>query len=316
MGNGQLSMKPLGKTDIIVSRLCYGTLTLGPLQANLPINKAAELLRHAHSLGINFFDTAQLYGTYPHIRAGLHGLDAAICSKTYAYTREDAQAAVEEARRETGRDVIDIFLLHEQEGMSTLAGHAPALEALYNAKSRGAVRAVGLSTHHVAGVYAAVSHQLDVVHPLYNQAGLGITDGGADDMGQAIQTAHEHGLGVFAMKALGGGHLRGGAAEALSFALNHPGVDSIAVGMAARAEVESNARFFAEGVFPDVYREVEKQPRRLHIDEDCEGCGACLEACRPGALSLENGKAVCQPSRCRLCGYCAARCRGFYIKNL
>jgi aryl-alcohol dehydrogenase-like predicted oxidoreductase len=311
-----LPMKPLGSTGIFVSRLCFGTLTLGPLQANLPAEEAGGLLRYAHSLGVTFFDTAQLYDTYPHIRAGLRGLDAVICSKTYAYTREGTESAVEEARRETDRDVIDIFLLHEQEGHHTLEGHKPALDALYGAKAKGRIRAVGLSTHHAAGVYAAVSQKLDVVHPLYNMAGLGISDGTAADMGQAIQTAHEFGLGVFGMKALGGGHLRDKAAEALSFVLGHPGVDSVAVGMATRAEIESNAAFFANGVFPDIYQEVEKQPRRIRIDGDCEGCGACLEACRPGALAMRDGKAECDPARCRLCGYCAARCTGFYIKNL
>jgi aryl-alcohol dehydrogenase-like predicted oxidoreductase len=311
-----MTKQSLGSTGLLVSRLCFGTLTLGPLQANLPPEEAGALLRYAHSLGVNFFDTAQLYGTYPAIKAGLRDRDIALCTKTYAYTRQDAEAALEEARRETGRDVIEVFLLHEQESMMTVAGHTPALEALYEAKARGRIRAVGLSTHHVAGVYAAVSHKLDVVHPLYNMAGLGIADGTAEDMGAAIQTAHGHGLGVFGMKALGGGHLRGDAAGALSFVLGHPGVDSVAVGMSTRAEVESNVEFFRTGTFPDVYRAVEKQPRRIVIDEDCEGCGACLEACRPGALSLRGGTAVCEPPLCRLCGYCAARCKGFYIKNL
>ncbi|HHX74544.1 MAG TPA: aldo/keto reductase, partial [Firmicutes bacterium] len=32
----------LGKTGIHVSRLCFGTLTLGPLQSNLPLEQGAD----------------------------------------------------------------------------------------------------------------------------------------------------------------------------------------------------------------------------------------------------------------------------------
>jgi len=311
----KISKTALGRAGVAVSRLCFGALTMGPLQKDLPVHEAAALIRRALALGINFYDTAQLYGVYPHLRAGLGNADAVIATKTYAYTAEDAVAALEEARRELNRDVIDIFLLHEQESMATLTGHRPALDALYAAKAAGRVRAVGLSTHHIAGVYAAVSMQLDVVHPIYNLTGIGIADGSAGDMTTAIQTAQTAGLGVYAMKSLGGGHLRGRAAEALDFVLAHPGIDSVAVGMATAAELDSNAHYFEHGTFPPAYREVEKQPRRLMIDEDCSGCGDCLPACRSGALAVRDGKAVCAPERCRLCGYCAALCKNFFIKN-
>ena len=54
----------LGKTDIEVSRLCLGALTMGPLQAGLSPNEGGEIIAAAVGLGINFVDTAQLYRTY------------------------------------------------------------------------------------------------------------------------------------------------------------------------------------------------------------------------------------------------------------
>ena len=107
----------LGNTDILVSKLCYGSLTLGPLQKNLPLKDGAAVIEKAVDLGVNFIDTADLYGTYPYIREVLKThKDLIVASKSYAYDTETASETLERALRETGRDYIDIFLLHEQEG--------------------------------------------------------------------------------------------------------------------------------------------------------------------------------------------------------
>jgi len=57
----------LGNTNIDVSRLCFGSLTISPLQRNLSYEKGAELLKYAFNKGINFLDTAELYNNYEHI---------------------------------------------------------------------------------------------------------------------------------------------------------------------------------------------------------------------------------------------------------
>jgi aryl-alcohol dehydrogenase-like predicted oxidoreductase len=65
----------LGRTGLSVSRLCFGALTVGPLQSNLPLNEGAAVIRYALEQGVNFIDTAKLYGTYPYIREALRGWD-------------------------------------------------------------------------------------------------------------------------------------------------------------------------------------------------------------------------------------------------
>ena len=107
----------LGNSRIRVSKLCFGALTIGPLQAGLSISQGADVLRHALDMGVNFVDTAELYGTYPYIKQALKGFSGSvvIASKSYAYTAEGMRQSLEKARRELDRDVIDIFLLHEQE---------------------------------------------------------------------------------------------------------------------------------------------------------------------------------------------------------
>lgn len=54
----------LGNTGIEVSELCYGTLTLGPLQAQISARDGADAIRFALERGVNFIDTAHTYGTY------------------------------------------------------------------------------------------------------------------------------------------------------------------------------------------------------------------------------------------------------------
>src|SRR6201989_895864 len=49
----------LGRTGLIVSRLCLGTMNFGSLT---PAGDAHTIMDRAHELGINFFDTAHSYG--------------------------------------------------------------------------------------------------------------------------------------------------------------------------------------------------------------------------------------------------------------
>ena len=58
----------LGRTGINVSKLCFGSLTMGPFQRNLTPAQGAALFECAFSHGVNFVDTAEIYGTYPHLR--------------------------------------------------------------------------------------------------------------------------------------------------------------------------------------------------------------------------------------------------------
>ncbi len=314
----------LGSSGLCVSRLCIGSLTVSPVQANLPLERAAEVLAYAFSRGIRFTDTAQYYENYPLLRRALqlYKDDVVISTKTYAYTRQLAVEAVEEARRALDRDVIDIFMLHEQESYETLRGHREALEYLFECKSRGIIRAVGASMHHVAAVRGVIELfrrgiPLDVIHPIFNRAGYGIADGTIADMQSAVCDAHALGIGVFAMKVLGGGHLFRDAAAAFDFALDQPYIDAVAVGMQSEAEIDANLAYFDGRAFPKAAKDVlDRKTRRLHVEDYCEGCGACVRRCAQGALSVSEGHALVEMEKCVLCGYCSRVCPVFAIKVL
>ena len=48
----------------------------------------------------------------------------------------------------------------------------------------------------------------------------------------------------------------------------------------------------------------------VNVDKDiCIGCGACVEGCPVGALSLDNeGKSTCNEGTCIDCGSCTGTC--------
>lgn len=308
----------LGKSGITVSRMCFGALVIGPLQANMPVSDGAGIIRKALDSGVNFIDTAELYGTYAHIREASKGLRTrpVVATKSYAWSAEDAAKSVEKARSELDMDVLDIFLLHEQESRLTLRGHREALEYYLNEREKGRIRAVGVSTHNIEVVKAICDMpEIDVIHPLVNKTGIGIGDGTIDEMLDAVKLAFDKGIGVYGMKPLGGGNLLHSWKDCMDFVLGLPFIHSIAIGMQSVEEVEMNIlRFEGRQIPEQLIESAATRGKRLHIDYWCASCGKCVERCGQGALSIVGGKVAVDGEKCVLCGYCGSACSQFAIK--
>ena len=221
--------------------------------------------------------------------------------------------AIEEARTELGREVIDIFLMHEVRS-GQLEERAGAWQALKDAKAKGLVRAIGLSTHHVDITWAAAEMEdLDVVFPLINYAGLGIRRGDAfatrEEMMEAIRACHQAGKGVFSMKAFGGGSLTAHYQEALDYVFAQEEIDSVMVGFGKIREVDDLLSYLDGTMDPAYNPDISK--KKVHINhEDCEGCSSCKAACPAGAIyyNKENGLAEVDHDKCLTCGYCSPVC--------
>lgn len=310
-----MKKKLLGNTGIEVSIAGFGVLPIGPSQLALSVEEGAAVIRYALEQGINFIDTAQYYRAYPYISKALEGetdRDVVICSKSLCCDYDGMMEAIAEARETLGRDVIDIFLMHEVRS-GQLEQRTGAWQALRDARGQGLVRAIGLSTHHVDVTRAAASMEdLDVVFPLINYAGLGIRNGDRfatrEEMMDAITLCHRAGKGVFSMKVFGGGNLTHHYQQALDYVFSKPEIDSVMIGFGKNSEIDDLLRYLDGAMVPSYNPDVSK--KKVYINqEDCEGCGSCKRACPAGAIFYNgNGLAQVDHGKCLTCGYCSSVC--------
>ncbi len=318
----------LGHTGIRVSELSMGTLIFSKNQAALSPEEGGRVIRKAFDSGINFFDTGAAYGTQPHVREGLKGIEdkVVISTKSHAKTREAIEKEFKTSLQELDREYIDLYQLHLVESPADLAARREVIDFLLERKRGGQIRAIGASVHRVEVARAVVAEpDIDILFPILNFRGLGIMDGSVDDMIEVCRQADRRDMGIMVMKPLGGGNLRTSQKEAFFFLRSLGFLDSICVGMKSLAEVEMNVTIF-EGrpVSQEIWLQVETVPRRLKINRFCKGCGECVNACAQDALSVDlskadpsegkKGQATVDKGKCILCGYCAEACPQFAIR--
>jgi predicted aldo/keto reductase-like oxidoreductase len=304
----------LGNTDLMVSQICIGALPMGPLQAGLDARDGGALIAHGLAAGVNFIDGAKAYGTYDHIKTGIQGHkhDLVIAQKSGSKDPVKMQDDLEQALRQIGRDYLDIYHLHAAREADPFTDYAASLELLSRMKQQGKIRAIGIATHRYQVVArAADCQEIEIIHPLINYQGMGIIDGGVDDMLAAIDRAAAAGKGIYAMKSFAGGCLLHHYQKALAFNLDNPSIHAVAIGFVRKHEIDEALFFLENGKLREPPRIREKQ---LVILGFCRGDGACIEHCPQSALSIIGDKAVVDKDKCILCGYCVPHCRQFCIR--
>jgi len=308
----------LGNTGLKVSELCFGALTIGPLQANLSVEDGGRLIKQALDRGVNFINTAEQYQTYDYMKHALKGFrgDAVIATKSLAVDYNGMKRSIENALRSLDREVIDIFHLHAaRASVDVFDKRSEALRCLVDYKEKGYIRATGISTHNVKVVErAAKIPEIDVVYPLINKLGKGILDGSLADMLAAIETCRKAGKGLYAMKVLAGGYLINDLLDAIAFARGIESMHSVSVGMANERELELNLKIFnGEDVAPEMLPGMSAK-KLLIVDIFCKRCGACMDVCPNSALSMGEKSVVVNPEKCLLCGYCHPVCPELAIR--
>ena len=314
-----MKYKKLGKTGLKVSELCFGALPMGPMQNDLTPKEGGALIRAALEAGVNFIDTAQMYGTYPHITEALKGYNGEVIinSKSVADNYEDMEKAIIEAQQQLNRDCIDIFLLHAARSAADVFDvRAGAWECLQHYKQKGVVQAIGIAAHNVKTVeVAAKQDACDVVFPLINYKGMGIIEGTLDDMLAAIKLAHDKGKGLYAMKALAGGALIHEYERALAYVRELPYFASTALGLTQDHELNTALKFFNDIPLEEEDLKHFKVSKAIYFMPFCSGCEKCVDVCPNYAIEIaENGKPDVDVDKCVLCAYCTPICPMFAIR--
>ena len=288
-GEGKITYRTLGKTGIKLP-----VITMGVMNTSNP-----SLVRAALSNDMYFLDTAQVYqrGTNEtmlgEVLKGRPRDSFAIATKavlpkdqiTGIYSEEATEEAfakkIDTSLKSLGLDYVDIYH-HHNVWVRESALYEPILNALVKAKKAGKIRFIGITTHknEPEVIDAAVDSKVyDVVLPAYN-----FRQKHAEEVKKAIARAAAAGLGVIAMKTIGG-NVGGSyhnpqidAPMALKWALQDPNVHTIIAGFTTFDQLESDLKVLRDA---SLSRSEKETLRRAALQSPlyCQGCGKCLGQC-------------------------------------
>jgi 1-deoxyxylulose-5-phosphate synthase len=242
----------IGKTGIRTSRLAMGTGTVGvghhSHQSDLGIKGLSELLLNGHEHGLRFFDSADSYGSHPHVAEALKQVrrdQVTVLTKTWARDAAGVRADLDRFRRELGTDYIDICLMHCLTEADWTERYRGAMDVLSEAKEKGTIRAHGCSCHSIEALRAAAkSPWVEVDLARINPIGSHM-DADPDTVVSVLREMKASGKGVIGMKILGQGDLSRRQDEALKFALSLGVLDAFTIGAESKAEQEDLVRRIA-----------------------------------------------------------------------
>jgi aryl-alcohol dehydrogenase-like predicted oxidoreductase len=233
----------LGRTGVQTSRLAMGTGTVGvghhSHQTDLGIGGLSKLLLNGYDNGLRFFDSADSYGSHPHVAESLKHVDRSkvtVLTKSWARDPNEMRADLDRFRRELGTEYIDVFLMHCLTEADWTTRYRPVMDVLEEAKQRGIIRAHGCSCHSIEALRAAAkSPWVDVDLVRINPIGAHM-DADPDTVVSVIKEMKVAGKGIIGMKILGQGALRDRQDEALKFALGLNLLDAFTIGAESIAE--------------------------------------------------------------------------------
>jgi aryl-alcohol dehydrogenase-like predicted oxidoreductase len=287
-GGGGLAYRTLGKTGLRVTAVGFGCM----------VTTDASVIERAVEMGINYFDTARVYGNGNNERmvgSALKGRreKVVLSSKSVARTAAEARAHLETSLRELGTDSLDIWYLHARDNPEAITDEL--LGVWEEAKKQGKIRHIGVSTHNPTAIAGRVleAGKIEVVLTVYNFA-----IGTAHDA--ALDRLHKAGIGLVAMKVMApanrafgfqssGRHMErpGGALAALKWVLKDARFGAAIPSMTDMDQLEENFRAMAERFGPQdekLLARIDEEIRPLY----CRMCYRCAGQCAKGAAVPET----------------------------
>ena len=311
------------KTGDEVSPLGFGAMRLPLKNGKIDRIKAKNQIYHAIDNGVNFIDTAYLYGDSEkflgEILQGEYRDKVKICTKLpsiHVRKYEDMENFLDEQLKRLQRDSIDYYLIHSVDLKTVNRLLKKGLfEFLNKAKSEGKIKYVGFSYHGVKEEFDLLidGYDWDVVMVQYNYF-----DENVQASTEGIEYAASKGMGIFVMEPLKGGILAGKmpknaedvfkkadlnkttAQWALQWVLNNRNVSCVFSGMNSISQIDDNIAI-ANETYPMSmsFEELEtvelvKRVMKESLKINCSTCGYCMPCPQnvniPECLKIYNEK--------------------------
>ena len=242
----------LGSTGIQTSRLAMGTGTVGfghhSHQTALGVTGLSDLLLNGYDHGLRFFDSADAYGSHPHVAEALKHIPrdkVTVLTKSWARDASGMRADLDRFRRELGTDYLDVCLMHcltESDWTERFRG---AMDVLSEAKQKGIIRTHGCSCHSIEALRAAAkSPWVEIDLARINPIGSHM-DADPATVLSVLKEMKASGKAVVGMKILGQGDLNRRQDEAIKYALSLSILDAFTIGAESKQEQEDLIRRIA-----------------------------------------------------------------------
>jgi aryl-alcohol dehydrogenase-like predicted oxidoreductase len=247
MSSDAIRTVTLGSCGVEVCRVSCGTGTIAgggeSNQTRLGADPFNDILRHAYDRGIRFFDTADAYGTHPHVARAISGRDRnEFQLVTKCHAREhvpDAVPPIERFVEELGTNRFDVLQIHCVTTPNWVEQNREQMDTLAELKSRGVIGAHGVSCHSLVALeVAAEDPWVDVIHARINPFEMDM-DASPDKVVPVLERAKANGKGIIGMKLFGQGKMDAAQrAESIAWVGSLDCVDVLLVAFESCAEVD------------------------------------------------------------------------------
>ena len=242
----------LGNTGIHTSRLAMGTGTNGTghqsRQTALGVKGLSNLLLNGYDNGLRFFDSADAYGSHPHVAEALKHIPrdkVTVLTKSWSRDPAEMRADLDRFRKELGTDYLDIVLMHCLTEGDWTERYKGVMDVLSEAKQKGTIRAHGCSCHSIEALRAAAaSPWVEVDLARVNPIGSHM-DANPTTVISVLKQMKASGKAVVGMKILGQGDMRDRQDDALKYALSLGVLDAFTIGAENRNEQQDLIRRIA-----------------------------------------------------------------------